>query len=63
MPKRLNAYGWVMPTASVMALTAVPCRPVWAKAWTAASTSALRRCAPDWRPPSAGTGEGWTGMP
>ena len=38
-----------MPTSSVMALTAVPCRPVWAKCSTAASTSASRRSGAVWR--------------
>ena len=38
-----------MPTWSVIALTAVPCSPVWAKCSTAASTSASRRSGAVWR--------------
>ena len=38
-----------MPTSSVIALTAVPCRPVRAKCLTAAATSASRRSAAVWR--------------
>ena len=38
-----------MPTASVIALTAVPCRPVWVKCSTAAATSASRRSSAVWR--------------
>jgi hypothetical protein len=38
-----------MPTSSVMALTAVPCSPVWEKCSTAASTSASRRSGAVWR--------------